>query len=124
MMRLFSDAAHVRGLAAAQNASAELVARKAELGTDFVVTEECNRYAECGDYIAAYGTHVIVVEYRQADFEAGCRDWPELSIVLRDLDLVTPAQAGFSFAGCRSIFAADATPRRRTPSEPGGEQAR
>lgn len=100
MMALFSDAAHARGLAAAQKNSAELVSRKAELGTDFVVAEECNRYQECGEYTAAYGGHVIVIEYRQQDFDAGCRDFAELSIVLRDRQLVTPAQTGYTFAGC------------------------
>jgi len=100
MMRMFSDAAHVHGLAAAQKNSAELVGRKAELGTDFVVAEECNRYQECGDYTAAYGDHVIVVEYRRADFDAGCSTWPALSIVLRDRQLVTPMQSGYAFAGC------------------------
>ena len=68
--------------------------------TDFVVAEECNRYQECGDYTAAYGDAVIVIEYRQADFDAGCAAFPELSIVLRDRDLVTPSQGGYTFAGC------------------------
>jgi len=100
MMRLFSDAAHARGLAVAQKNSAELVTRKAEMGTDFVVAEECNRYDECGDYTAAYGDHVIVIEYQRADFEAGCSAWPDLSIVLRDLQLVTPTTSGYVFDGC------------------------
>lgn len=100
MMRLFSDAAHARGLAVAQKNSAEVVPRKAEMGTDFVVAEECNRYGECGDFTAAYGDHVIVIEYRRADFAAGCSAWPELSIVLRDLQLVTPTTTGYVFDGC------------------------
>ena len=100
MMRLFSDAAHARGLAVAQKNSAELVARKTELGTDFVVVEECNRYQECGNFTAAYGDHVIVIEYRRVDFDAGCIAFPGLSIVLRDLQLVTPTTAGYVFDGC------------------------
>jgi hypothetical protein len=100
MMRLFSDAAHARGLAVAQKNSAELVTRKTDLGTDFVVVEECNRYHECGDFTAAYGDHVIVIEYRRADFDAGCTAWPGLSIVLRDVQLVTPTSSGYVFDGC------------------------
>jgi hypothetical protein len=100
MMRLFSDAAHARGLAIAQKNSAELVGRKAEMATDFVVAEECNRYRECGVFTAAYGDLVIVIEYREADFDAGCRDWPGLSVVLRDLQLVTPSQSGYRYASC------------------------
>jgi hypothetical protein len=99
-MRLFADAAHARDLAAAQKNSSELVGRKADMATDFVVAEECNRYTECGDYTAAYGDHVIVIEYRQVDFNAGCAAFPGLSIVLRDRNLVTPGSAGYVYAGC------------------------
>lgn len=100
MMRMFSDTAHARGLAVAQKNSAELVGNKADMGTDFVVAEECNRYDECGDYTAAYGDHVIVIEYRDADFSKGCSAFPELSIVLRDRNLVTPTQSGYVFDDC------------------------
>lgn len=100
MMKMFSDTAHARGLAVAQKNSAELVGNKAQMGTDFVVAEECNRYGECGDYMSAYGDHVIVIEYRQADFDQGCAGFPELSVVLRDRNLVVPSQTGYLFAGC------------------------
>jgi hypothetical protein len=99
-MTLFSQAAHGKGLAIAQKNSSEIVARKAELGTDFVVAEECNRYSECDTYRAGYGDHVLVIEYRQQDFNIGCATYPQLSIVLRDLNLVTPAQGGYLYDGC------------------------
>jgi hypothetical protein len=99
-MRLFADAAHHDGLPIAQKNSSELVARKADMATDFVVAEECNRYGECGAYTASYGTHVLVIENRQADFEAGCGAFPQLSIVLRDRDLVPAGQTGYVYAGC------------------------
>ncbi|MBA3458680.1 MAG: endo alpha-1,4 polygalactosaminidase [Deltaproteobacteria bacterium] len=99
-MALFSAAAHGKGMAIAQKNSAELVARKAELGTDFAVSEECNRYDECQDYRAGYGDHVLVIEYRRADFTAGCAAFPGLSIVLRDLNLVKPGSAAYVFEGC------------------------
>lgn len=99
-MRLFSTAAHARGLAAAQKNSSELVGRKAEMGTDFVVSEECNHYDECGDYMAAYGKHVIVIEYLRADFTRGCKKYPGLSIVLRDRDVRPRGAAGYVFDGC------------------------
>jgi hypothetical protein len=100
MMRMFSDAAHARGLAVAQKNSAELVGSRDAMATDFVVAEECNHYSECGDYTAAYGDHVIVIEYTQTDFNKGCTAFPNLSIVLRDRNLVTPSQSGYVFAGC------------------------
>ena len=99
-MARFAAAGHAHGLAVAQKNSTELIARKAALGTDFVVAEECNRFAECGDYTAAYGDHVLVIEYRQVDFDAGCRDFPALSMVLRDRDLVPQGQAAYVYAGC------------------------
>jgi hypothetical protein len=99
-MKLFAQAAHAHSLAIAQKNSSELVPRKAELETDFAVSEECNRYSECGDYQAGYGDHVLVIEYRQQDFNAGCVAYPQLSIVLRDLNLVTPSQSGYVYDGC------------------------
>lgn len=99
-IRLFSQAAHAQGLAIAQKNAAELVERRGEMGTDFAVAEECNRYSECDVYTGAYGDHVLVVEYRRRDFDAGCAAFPGLSIVLRDLDLVTPADAGYVYDSC------------------------
>jgi hypothetical protein len=100
MMRLFADSAHALGMAIAQKNSAELVGRRAEMGTDFVVAEECNRYDECGDYTAVYGDHVLVIEYRRQDFESGCVDFPGLSIVLRDRNLVVPTAGAYVFDDC------------------------
>ncbi|HUS33097.1 MAG TPA: endo alpha-1,4 polygalactosaminidase [Kofleriaceae bacterium] len=99
-MKLFAQAAHNASLAIAQKNSSEIVSRKAEMGTDFVVSEECNRYAECDAFRAGYGDHVLVIEYRQQDFNTGCAAYPQLSIVLRDLNLVTPSQPGYVFDGC------------------------
>jgi hypothetical protein len=99
-MALLSQTAHARGLAIAQKNSSELVDRKAAMGTDFVVAEECNRYSECDDYRSAYGDHVLVIEYRSQDFSSGCSKYPTLSIVLRDLNLVMPTQNGYVYDGC------------------------
>jgi hypothetical protein len=99
-MALLSQTAHARGLAIAQKNSSELVARKAAMGTDFVVAEECNRYSECDVYRGAYGDHVLVIEYRSQDFSTGCSQYPTLSIVLRDLNLVMPTQNGYVYDGC------------------------
>ncbi|MET0389622.1 MAG: endo alpha-1,4 polygalactosaminidase [Polyangiales bacterium] len=99
-VRLLSDAAHANGLAIAQKNASELVSRKAEMGTDFVVAEECNRWDECGDYRDGYGDHVLVIEYRRQDFEKGCADFPNLSIVLRDVPLTPSGRSGYVFDGC------------------------
>lgn len=99
-MARFSTAAHARGLAIAQKNASELVPRKTALGTDFVVAEECNRYGECDVYTGGYGDHVLVIEYRRQDFDAGCAAYPQLAIVLRDLQLVAAGSAGYVFDGC------------------------
>ena len=99
-MALFSTRAHAKGMAIAQKNSSEIVGRKTEMGTDFVVAEECNHYGECGDYMAAYDNHVIVIEYLRADFNRGCSEFPGLSIVLRDRDVRPRGVAGYVFDGC------------------------
>ncbi len=100
LVRLYADAAHANGLAIAQKNSAEIVGRRAEMGTDFAVAEECNRWSECDAYIGAYGNDVLVIEYRRRDFDAGCAAYPDLSIILRDLELVTPADAAYVYGSC------------------------
>lgn len=97
---LLVERAHARGMPLAQKNSAEIVDRRAEMGTDFAVVEECNRYDECDVFTGAYGEQVFVIEYRRGDFETGCAAFPELSIVLRDLDLVGPGDAGYVYDGC------------------------
>jgi hypothetical protein len=87
--RLLADRAHAAGLAVAQKNAAEIVDRRAEMGTDFALAEACNRWSECDAYTRGYGDRVLVVEYRQVDFDRGCADWPGLSIVLRDENLET-----------------------------------
>lgn len=99
-MSLLSQTAHDGGMAIAQKNSAEIVDRRDELGTDFVVAEECNRWDECQVYTDVYGDAVLVIEYRAVDFEAGCAAFPGLSIVLRDLDLVPAGSGGYVFDGC------------------------
>lgn len=99
-MRLLSDRAHALGLPIAQKNSTEVLSRRAAMGTDFAVAEECNRWGECADYVDVYGDQVYVIEYRRRDFDAGCADFPELSIVLRDLDLVGPGDRGYVRDAC------------------------
>jgi hypothetical protein len=60
----------------------------------------CNRWGECADYQDVYGDRVFVIEYRQQDFDAGCADFPELSIVLRDLDVTAPGSGTYVFDAC------------------------
>lgn len=101
LMVLLSGTAHAQKLAIAQKNSTELLARKTEMNTDFAVAEECSRYSECGDYVKSYGSHVLMIEYRDQDFRAGCQAHGAThSIVRRDLDLVPAGRPGYVFDGC------------------------
>lgn len=99
-MRLLVDISHARGLPIGQKNSTEVLGQQAAMGTDFAIAEECNRYDECGDYTDVYGDNVFVIEYRAQDFSKGCRDFPNISIVLRDRNLVGPSQAQYVYDGC------------------------
>lgn len=100
-MALLSTRAHALGVAIAQKNSAEILSRRAEMGTDFVVVEECARYRECGDFIDAYGDLVLMVEYRTQDFDRSCADLADThAIVLRDLNLVTPGNRRYVYDDC------------------------
>lgn len=100
-MQSLAKTAHQVGLAIAQKNAVELVPRRAELGTDFVVAEECNAWEECDGYIAGYAAHVLMIEYGRGDFETACdRYGDEFSIVLRDRDLSGPDDSDYEFDGC------------------------
>ena len=62
--------AHVRGLAAAQKNTVELL--DVDLGFDFAVVEQCGEYDECGEFAAVYGELVFDVEYTDAGLTAAC----------------------------------------------------
>jgi Glycoside-hydrolase family GH114 len=96
----YADRAHAAGLAIAQKNTAELLDRIDRIGFDFAVVEECNRYDECEAFADAYDDRVFVIEYDQASFERGCRDHPELALVLRDLQLSKPGDPGYVRATC------------------------
>ena len=101
----YTDIAHDAGLASGQKNTAELGERgREQAGFDFVVAEECHRFDECAAYTAVYGEAVIDIEYSddlRGDFSDACDDpAAPRSTVLRDRDLVTPADEGYVFESC------------------------
>ncbi|GGK58132.1 hypothetical protein Ppa06_16560 [Planomonospora parontospora subsp. parontospora] len=98
---LLIEAAHAEGLAIAQKNSAEIVAAGRKAGFDFAVAEECGRYDECGTYVGEYGSNVIVVEYRRADFTKTCKRFgSRLSVMLRDVPLRKAGQRNYVYDAC------------------------
>jgi hypothetical protein len=97
--------AHRVGLAAGQKNTAELGTRgRTKIGFDFAIAEECQRYAECGRYLNAYGPAVIEIEYTDYSatfFTAACADHGgQISIIRRDRQLTTPQHPDYRYQQC------------------------
>lgn len=101
----YVELAHDAGLAVGQKNAAEIAATaRDELGFDFAIAEECLAYDECGAYTAAYGEHVLVVEYPDTlgtPFEEACAAPGTLPLtILRDRALGTPDDPGYVREQC------------------------
>ena len=94
--------AHALGLAAAQKNTADVTrAQSRRVGFDFAIAEECARYDECDRYRRVYGRRVIEIEYRRRDFRKACREQgSDISVVLRDRLVSTPAAQRYVYDGC------------------------
>ncbi|WSR61311.1 endo alpha-1,4 polygalactosaminidase [Streptomyces sp. NBC_01198] len=100
-IQLLSAHAHLKRLAIAQKNTAELSGDHTVNGLDFAIAEECADYTECGDYTAAYGNHVIVIEYTAKGLKKACTSWGStLSVVRRDVDVVPLGTSGYVRAAC------------------------
>jgi len=98
--RQLAQRAHANGLAIGQKNSAELLPRRTEISFDFAVVEQCSEYDECGLFAAAYGDQVYAIEYTQANFDKGCDQFPQISIVLRDRDVSAPGSPTYVREAC------------------------
>ncbi len=98
--RRLTDRAHLDRLAIAQKNTVELVGARARTGYDFAIAEQCSQYGECAAYTAGYGQQVYMVEYRATAFRRGCARFANVSIVLRDRDLVATGQPGYVRRSC------------------------
>lgn len=99
---LITARAHALGLAVGQKNTVELNARQRNrAGFDFAIAEDCARWHECGEYVRAYGDHVIAVEYRRPMFARTCAAIGDrVSVVLRDRMVSRPGARGYKFATC------------------------
>ena len=98
--RQLTKRAHANGLAIGQKNAAEILPRRSEAGFDFAVVEQCNEFDECGQFTDAYGDQVYAIEYTQANFDKGCAEFPQISIVLRDRDVSAPGSATYVRQTC------------------------
>jgi hypothetical protein len=102
---LLATRAHRDELAIAQKNTAELgTAAATRIGFDFAIAEECQVYSECAAYTATYGSHVIEIEYtdngRRAYAKACAARGAEISIILRDRDVVARGRKGYHYEAC------------------------
>lgn len=100
----YARIAHRAGLAIAQKNTAEQTGRLAAAGYDFAVTESCAAFDECDAYAAAYPV-VLDIEYTDelgaARFPAACaRRADQVTMILRDHDLVPPADPAHTYRPC------------------------
>ena len=103
--RLLVRRAHRAGLAIAQKNAAELAGQGREIGFDFAIAEECQRYDECDAYTGEYGDLVIEIEYPdsggRANFERACAErGARISIQYRDRDVVPRGRGGYVSERC------------------------
>jgi hypothetical protein len=97
--------AHSDGLAIAQKNAVEIShTGRTKIGFDFAIAEECSVYHECGGYLAAYGRHVIEVEYTdnpRSAYTRACRArGGEISIILRDRDVTPRGSRHYRYEHC------------------------
>lgn len=92
---LLADRAHRNHLSLGQKNAADQAEPARRAGFDFAIAEECQVYAECDAYTAAYGAHVIEIEYTDQPitaFTTACRlRGKVISVVLRDRAVAPPA---------------------------------
>lgn len=97
---------HAAGMAFAQKNTAELVTEVRDLGADLAVVEECGEWDECDVFTEQYPV-VLAVEYDRDSYDALCTAQsraatrlPELSLILRDMDVSTRATPGSVHETC------------------------
>lgn len=97
--------AHARGLAVAQKNAPEIGrAGRDTAGLDFAIAEECQVYRECDHYTGLYGRRVIEIEYTDNGAKAFARACGlrgrEISVLLRDRDVVRRGEPGYVSRWC------------------------
>jgi len=98
------DRAHALGLAFGQKNGSEIQASLPDAGFDFVITESCQVYDECGTYMQAYGPHVLEIEYTDTDnryFDEACASHGDkISVIRRDRNLTIPGEPSYFYQTC------------------------
>lgn len=102
---LLAARAHKDGLAIAQKNTTELGSQgKSVIKFDFAIAEECQVNDECDAYTEVYGAKVIEIEYTdngtQAYNKACSARGKNISIILRDRDVVPAGDSDYRYKSC------------------------
>lgn len=105
LAKLLTVHAHSKGLAIGQKNNAEVASiGRSKIGFDFAMAEECQLYSECGRYTRGYGNNVIEIEYtdndRSAYTKACATQGKNISVILRDRDVVAKGQSAYRYEYC------------------------
>jgi hypothetical protein len=105
LAKLLVRHSHAKGLAIAQKNAVEVSAvGRSKVGFDFAIAEECELYRECGGYTAAYGRHVIEIEYTdnpRSAYTRACRARAgHISILLRDRNVTPRGNRAYRYSHC------------------------
>lgn len=96
---------HADGLAMAQKNDAEQSSHlRRTVHFDFAIAEECQVYDECSFYLKTYGDEVYEIEYTdngRAAYQTACaKRGAQISIILRDRDVVPRGAKGYVYEAC------------------------
>jgi hypothetical protein len=92
---------HAAGVAVGQKNTVDQSTAARSRGADFAVAEECQVYAECSGYSAAYGTSWVEIEYTDAAYSSACTArGSTTSVIRRDVDVVPVGSSGYVYRSC------------------------
>ncbi|GAB3239879.1 endo alpha-1,4 polygalactosaminidase [Kineosporia babensis] len=102
---LLAQRAHEAGLAIAQKNTAELDQNDARTaGFDFAIAEECQVWKECDAYTDIYGDQVYEIEYTdngRSAYATACKSQgQDISVILRDRDVVPAGKSAYHYQAC------------------------
>ncbi|MEU5282317.1 endo alpha-1,4 polygalactosaminidase [Streptomyces asoensis] len=101
-IRLLSAHAHNQGLAVGQKNTVDLSDQHVKNGLDFAIAEECGdpRWNECDQYVAAYGSHAIFIEYTDEGMQNACAFADKVSVIQRDVAVSKPGSRTYVRKTC------------------------
>jgi len=92
---------HAAGVAVGQKNTVDRSADARALGADFAVAEECQVYAECPGYAAAYGSSWVEIEYGDSAYASACTArGATTSVIRRDVNVVPVGSSGYVYRSC------------------------